>query len=46
MIDLSKNTNPYCPSKDMLKFLRKNINEIENYSDKYVEIGESDILTK
>lgn len=46
MIDLSKNTNPYCPSKDMLKFLRKNINEIENYSDKYVEIGETDILTK
>lgn len=46
MIDLSKNTNPYFPNKKMLKYLKRNISIIKNYSDKHVRNFNNDFLKK
>lgn len=44
MIDLSKNTNPYYPQKNMISYLKKNIINIEKYSERHVKIKNSYFL--
>lgn len=36
MIELSKNINPYYPTKKILKELKKSVNYIDNYPDKHL----------
>ena len=44
MIDLSKNTNPYYPKKNMISYLKKNIINIKKYSERHVKIKNSYFL--
>ena len=43
MIDLSKNVNPYYPKKNMVNFLKHQVNLIYNYPPKHVEFKNEDV---
>lgn len=46
MIDLYKNSNPFYPKKSMIRYLKKNIKYIIDYSEKYVSIPVNSYFSK